>query len=58
MSSGLYHNPNRVAIEQARLKKQQKLQQRSERDELLARISSLENRIDELEKVIHSFTYK
>ena len=58
MSSGVYHNPNRGAIEQARLKKQQKKQQRSERDELLDRISLLEDRIDTLEKVIHSFTYK
>ena len=58
MESGVFLNPNRQQIEQARVKKKILKQQENERKELLSRVKTLEERITHLEGVITNLSSK
>lgn len=58
MESGVFLNPNRQQIEQARIKKKILKQQENEKKELLSRVETLEERIIHLEEVIVNLSSK
>lgn len=58
MESGVFLNPNRKAIEQARVKKKLVQKQKDEKEELLSRVKTLEIRLEQLEEVIINLSSK
>lgn len=60
VQSGVYYNPNRTQIEQARMRKKLKKEQQKEKQELLNRIDNLEVQVKELNNTLQTFlkTYK
>ena len=54
MESGIYLNPNAKHIEQIRAKKQIRLKEKQEKEDLLRRIESLEQTVSELKEILSS----
>lgn len=54
MESGVYLNPNAKHIEQIRAKKQIRLKEKQEKEDLLRRIESLEQTVFELKEILSS----
>jgi ABC-type Zn2+ transport system substrate-binding protein/surface adhesin len=52
VQSGVYYNPNRSQIEQAKIRKKIKQEERKEKEQLLKRIDDLEIQIKELQSTV------